>query len=313
MFRLLLFAIFAYFFYLFFWWDKRPAEYSPKVDTRGASSMLCATLTRRVSQILEGSFVGSDGTFGTLEPFKDGVSNVHFLSGSDMRELICVHNSIDDYYDSFSPLDLRARGVSSLSEYLKRIESSCFLKKHDSDNAESTIRQCIKQVDWETVIDGRTGYNSWIDMGRLRALPWKIGLIGGDFEKTYEYGLPHTRGDVIIIPGSHCRKGKEDELLDTLIHEQLHVYQKMYPEDFQKYLDFQGFVRHCKRKDIQNVAANPDADEWVYSKDGEIFVGQYSGGGTVLDRAPFGANYKSVIFKPINHPRYDCPQEYAVY
>jgi len=270
MFRLLLFAIFAFFFYLFFWWE------------------------------------------GSLEGFshpKDGGSNVQILSGVEMRELICVRGSIDDYYDSFSPLDLRARGVSSLSEYLKRIESSCFLKKHDSDNAESIIRQCIKQVDWETVIDGGSENKSWINMDRLRALPWKIGLTSEGSEKTYEYGLPHTRGDVIIIPVSHCGKGGEDELLDTLMHEQLHVYQKMYPEDFQKYLDFHGFVRHSLRKNIQNVAANPDADEWVYSKDGEIFVGQYSGG----DRAPFGANYKSVTFKPINHPRFDCPQEYAVY
>jgi hypothetical protein len=298
MFRLLLFAIFAFFFYLIFWFDKRPAEYPPKVDTRGASSMLCATLTRRVSQTLEG--------------FKDGGSNVRILSSVEMRELICVRNSIDDYYDSFSALDLRARGVSSLSEYLKRIESSCILRKHDLDNAESTIRQCIKQVDWEKVIEDRMGNNSWIDMGRLCALPWKIGLTEG---KTYEYGLPHTRGDIIIIPVSHCGKGSkaEDELLDTLMHEQLHVYQKMYPEDFQKYLDSEGFVRHCKRKDIQNVAANPDADEWVYSKDGEIFVGQYSGSDSVGRRAPFGANYKSVTFKPMNHPRFDCPQEYAVY
>jgi len=300
MFRLLLFAIFTYFFYLFFWWDKRPAEYPPKVDTRGASSMLCATLTRRVSQ-----------TDGTLEPFNNDVSNVRILSGVEMRELICVRGSIDDYYDSFSALDLRARGVSSLSEYLKRIESACLLDMpSEQGNVESTIRQCIKQVDWETVIDGSLEKNSWINMDRLRALPWKIGLTEG---KTYEYGLPHTRGDIIIIPVSHCGKGGEDELLDTLMHEQLHVYQKMYPEDFQKYLDNEGFVRHCKRKDIQNVAANPDADEWVYSKDGEIFVGQYSGGGTVLDRAPFGANYKSVTFKPMNHPRFDCPQEYAVY
>ena len=235
------------------------------------------------------------------------MSNVRILSGVEMRELICVRGSIDDYYDSFSPLDLRARGVSSLSEYLKRIESSCFLKKHDSDmrgNIESTIRQCIKQVDWETVINSGLGKNSWINMERLRALPWKIGLTCEGSEGTYEYGLPHTRGDVIIIPVSHCGKGKEDELLDTLIHEQMHVYQKMYPEDFKKYLDNEGFVRHSLRKNIQNVAANPDADEWVYSKDGEIFVGQYSGG---------GSNYKSVTFKPINHPRYDCPQEYAVY
>jgi hypothetical protein len=75
MFRLLLFAIFAFFFYLFFWFD------------------------------------------GSFEGFKDGGSNVRILSGVEMRELICVRGSIDYYYDSFSAWDLRARGVSSVSEY----------------------------------------------------------------------------------------------------------------------------------------------------------------------------------------------------
>ena len=268
MFRLLLFAIFAYFFYLFFWTE---------VQRTG----------------------GSKGTTKGTESFEE-ISRVRILTGEETRKIICAKSGIDNYYDSFSALDLRARGVSSLNEYLRRIESVCLDGACDPDK-ESIIRRCVEKVDW-TDVNSRG--SQWIDMGRLRALPWTIALTKGN-GSAYEYGLPHTRGDVIIIPESAV--ADTDEFVDTLMHEQLHVYQKMYPEDFQKYLDSEGFVRHCWRKspnELENVAANPDADEWVYSKDGEIFVGQYTGG---------GANYKSVTFKPINHARYDCPQEYAVY
>lgn len=260
MFGLLLFAIFAYFFYLFFWTE------------------------------------GTTLYDGSKEGFEENVK-VRILTGEETRNIICAKRGVDNYYDSFSALDLRARGVSSLNEYLRRIESVCLRGTCDT-NKESIIRRACAKVDWADIEKKRT---QWINMERLRALPWTIALTKGK-GSAYEYGLPHTRGDVIVIPESDVVES--DDFVDTLMHEQLHVYQKMYPEDFQKYLDFQGFVRHSLRKNIQNVAANPDADEWVYSKDGEIFVGQYSGG---------GSNYKSVTFKPVNHPRFDCPQEYAVY
>lgn len=279
MFRLLLFAIFAYFFYLFFWTEVQRTGGSKGTSEDG----------------------GSKGTEGF-----EGKVKVRILTGEETRKIICAkrtlevqrtvgfRETLDNYYDSFSALDLRARGVSSLNEYLRRIESVCLDGACDPDT-ESIIYKCVEKVDFEQK------RRHWINMERLRALPWTIAVTKGN-GSAYEYGLPHTRGDVIIIPESAVVES--DDFVDTLMHEQLHVYQKMYPEDFQKYLDSEGFVRHCWRREIQNVAANPDADEWVYSKDGEIFVGQYTGG---------GANYKSVTFKPINHARYDCPQEYAVY
>ncbi len=286
MFRLLLFAIFAYFFYLFFWTEVQtePFEGSVKVIR-----ILTGEETRKIICAKRGT-LEVQRTVGEQPAVAPRVST-HILSGADISR-----GTLDNYYDTFSALDLRARGVSSLNEYLRRIESVCC----DCDaHKESIIRRCINKVDFEK-IHGH-GAPTWINMGRLRALPWTIAVTKGK-GLAYEYGLPHTRGDVIIIPESAV--SDTDEFVDTLMHEQLHVYQKMYPEDFQKYLDSEGFVRHCWRKEIQNVAANPDADEWVYSKDGEIFVGQYTGGGD---------DYKSVTFKPINHPRYDCPQEYAVY
>lgn len=217
---------------------------------------------------------------------------ITILSNTEVIDLL-VHNPPDNYYDSLTTLDLKARGIreeDSLDTYLRKIETVLSRYKSSSENKKKII-ECIENME-----DTGDLYD-WVDKERWRALPWKIAMTPGGFE----YGFPHTRGDVIVIPDSSC---VEEHLANTLLHEQLHVYQKMYPDDFQKYLDSQGFVRYCRRKDIQNVAANPDADEWVYMKDGEVFVGQYAS----LD--PVGA--KSIVYKPVNSPRYDCPQEYSI-
>jgi len=284
MFRLLLFAIFAYFFYLFFWETEFKGSKEGFEDAKPVVRILTGEETRKIICAKKG-ILEVQRTVGFRETLEVPL---------EVQRTVGFRETLDNYYDSFSALDLRARGVSSLNEYLRRIESVCLDGTCDPDT-ESIIRRCVNKVDFEQK------RRHWIDMERLRALPWTIAVTKGK-GSAYEYGLPHTRGDVIIIPESAV--ADTDDFVDTLMHEQLHVYQKMYPEDFQKYLDSEGFVRHCWRREIQDVAANPDADEWVYSKDGEIFVGQYTGS---------GADYKSVTFKPINHARYDCPQEYAVY
>jgi hypothetical protein len=224
----------------------------------------------------------------TFEGFEG--SNVQILSNDSVLDLL-VYNPPDNYYDSFSNLDLKARNVKSLDEYLRKIRSVS-----DGADKNKIIRRCIARACKDMAKEDK-GKRKWIDMNKLRALPWKIAVTSGG--STYEYGFPHTRGDVIVVNEKDVKDG--DEFVDTLLHEQLHVYQKMYPEDFQKYLDSEGFVRYCRRNRIQNVAANPDADEWVYSKDGEVFVGQY---------ALMGMN--KIVYKPMNHPRFDCPQEYSI-
>ena len=228
---------------------------------------------------------------------------ITILSNTEVIDLL-VYNPRDNYYDSLSVLDLKARGVSAaerpLDAYLRKIETLLTTEPIDSSENKKKIIECIDSMELLRSVDTGDLYD-WVDKERWCALPWKIAIVPGGFE----YGFPHTRGDVIVIPGVLCEEVASQRLANTLLHERLHVYQKMYPDDFQKYLDSQGFVRYCRRKDIQNVAANPDADEWVYMKDGEVFVGQYA------SSDPVGA--KSIVYKPVNSPRYDCPQEYCIH
>jgi len=267
---LILFFLF-YIFYLFFWGDSSIGTFEGSKGSIGPDSFI--------------------ETFETFETFEG--KDVQILSNDSVLDLL-VHNPPDNYYDSFSDLDLKARNVKSLDEYLRKIRSVCFY----STNKNKIIRRCIARA--RACAKGGEK-RKWIDMEKLRALPWKIAVTSGG--STYEYGFPHTRGDVIVVNEKDVKDG--DEFVDTLLHEQMHVYQKMYPEDFQKYLDSEGFVRYCRRNRIQNVAANPDADEWVYMKDGEVFVGQYA------SMVQYDQKNK-IFYKPINHPRFDCPQEYSI-
>ena len=47
-----------------------------------------------------------------------------------------------------------------------------------------------------------------------------------------DWGMPYTKGNVIILPQNRIGRGKE--LGKTLTHEKLHLYQRKYPELFKK-------------------------------------------------------------------------------
>jgi len=58
------------------------------------------------------------------------------------------------------------------------------------------------------------------------------------------------------------------DLTKTLIHEKIHVYQKLFPEDTKKHFTSKGLYVAAKRDVNDNIRANPDSDEYIY-KDGK--------------------------------------------
>ena len=70
-------------------------------------------------------------------------------------------------------------------------------------------------------------------------IPWYICCTQG---LSYENGVPHTRGNYIIISKEHIKNKDVNELANTLVHEKVHVYQKLYPDDVSKYLEKYNFL-----------------------------------------------------------------------
>jgi hypothetical protein len=221
---------------------------------------------------------------------KDAFSNsIYFLSANETRDLISSNS--DGYFNRFTKNDLTARNAVGLEQYIQGFNCSDF-----SDSDKDLISDCIAEI--ETIVI-KDPYVDWVDSEKFHAIPWKIGLITDD---SYEYGLPHTRIDAIFLPKKSVSQTAKD-LINTLMHEKLHVYQKMYPDDFQKYLDHHGFVKYGNGG--LDLAANPDTDDYVYAVKKVVHCGKYAKG-----HKP-GIN--SIVYQPINDPKYDHPRELAVY
>jgi hypothetical protein len=215
----------------------------------------------------------------TDEGFVSSEKTILFLSGDEAAKHV-IEDS-DGYLSSLSIHDLHIRGTDSLETYKHKIRNSFVDCEND---LKIKIRNCIQNMVLDDV-------PLWLDKEKFLAMPWKIGFMSG---ATYEYGWPHTRGDVIYLPANSVENG----LTNLLLHEQCHVYQKKYAGEFRKYIEGEGFVRVREKKDTD--AANPDSDGWVYMKDGEEWGGVYGKDG-------------KLVYKPINKPAYDHPCEYFVY
>jgi hypothetical protein len=138
----------------------------------------------------------------------------------------------DHYYDTFTRFDLRARRVASIAEYIDRIPHAIV---DTSTKLHARIREAVPIVDARLARIQQVGFNGQ----KAADLPWRIGFMKNN-KAGYEDGLPHTRVDLIMLPTS-LAKTSDRELIDTLFHEKVHIYQKAYPRDLKRWLAHNGF------------------------------------------------------------------------
>jgi hypothetical protein len=173
----------------------------------------------------------------------------------------------DHYYDTFTRFDLRARHVASVADYIDRIPHAIV---DASTDLHARIKKAVPIVDARLARIQQVGFNGQ----KAADLPWRIGFIK-DNKSGYEDGLPHTRVDLIMLP-TRLAKACDNELINTLFHEKVHIYQKAYPRDMEKWLAHNGFERVRRRTKGSRIRANPDIDEWVYRDANRVYKCLYS-------------------------------------
>lgn len=190
-----------------------------------------------------------------------------FLTDSETQEVL--NGDADHYYQTFNKVDLKVRKSKTMEDYLVKIANSgCFAMEENKEK----IVDCIERVQTQLtprrneVIDG-------IQIGKLLDLEWRIGFTCDDI---YESGLPHTRGNVIILNNLDIQRRTLEETCQLLIHEKVHVYQKTYAEETNAHLT-EHFDIVKKKSDNARVPANPDVDENIYKRkqDGKILESEY--------------------------------------
>jgi hypothetical protein len=221
-------------------------------------------------------------------------NNTNYINKSDLQNYLI--KDVDNYYKNFSDKDFKTRKINNIEHYYNNIKLSCV---DFNNNIINILNNCINKANNKLNKYSCVGF----DGSKCANIQWKIGIVK---DKLYEEGYPHTRYDVIIIP--LYLLNNSSELINTLIHEKIHVYQKLYPEDINEYLKNNGFTKYKLRNEYNrmvNTRSNPDMDEWIYKdKDGNIMMAEY------IDNPKSIMDVKTI---PINNSKYEHPFEFMAY
>ena len=182
-------------------------------------------------------------------------SETIFLEPNELKEILLQDN--DNYYDKFYDYDWKARNVKNKEEYLNNIKNNNVCLSWTRKQKE-IVEKAINNINYNNNVD--------IDISNI---PWIIGLTNDN----YENGYPHTRGKIIIL---NTKNIYSSNLIETLIHEKIHVYQKMYPDITNTIINKLNFKLVGKRKYSDMVRVNPDTDNNIYSYNNNMMKAMYT-------------------------------------
>lgn len=183
---------------------------------------------------------------------RETFTNVSFsiLSPTEVRDFI--QNDGDGYIRSLTQPDLHARKCKTHDEYKSRVFES--VATIVTDQQRELLEKAI------TTVNGFSKLAP-LSSSKFHSIPWKVAVMEGNI---YEEGLPHTRADIIFITRNMIEQSPS--LASTLLHEKVHVYQRLYPEDIQTWMEKHGFVASARRNTQPLARSNPDLDDWIYTK-----------------------------------------------
>lgn len=180
------------------------------------------------------------------------------------------------YFHNLGTSDLLARDCDSSCSYRDRVLNSLsFLSSGDPQV--KMLFEHAKQSD--SICAGHLVPA----LAALPAVPWKFALLNN----AVEGGMPHTHSDVVCLPLSLLSESR-DVVVRTLVHEKLHVLQRVRPNICHDYLDGAGWVRVGRKNDmhldvLNKVRSNPDLDEFIYKRGESCPTVSLLNGGTLTD------------------------------
>jgi hypothetical protein len=201
----------------------------------------------------------------SIEPFASASTVfVDYLSATQTAAFILA--DVDTYIASLSIPDLYARGATSHSEYRTRAA------KASVDFTEAQKTRIDDATDRADAFFATSSSNDYIEPNLMRKIRWRFAMTNDT--NVYEGGFPHTRADLIFVTPALI---DSKDLIKTLVHEKVHVYQRKHGAEFQAVLKKKKYVRLGLRSTVPLIRANPDLDKYVYEDPaGEVMAISYA-------------------------------------
>ena len=212
------------------------------------------------------------------------------LTPDEARSQLRGKPSVLAYFGSMNRADLRARRQEDRNGYHDHYMASFM------DFDASQRKQLEK---WTRAADALCRSHA-----RLARIPWKFARQRSDVEE----GLPHTLDTVIVLSDPFFAQAV-DRCVETLIHEKIHVYQRLYPlYTYKLFHDVWQYAIFDVQSKYEDARSNPDLNGIVYSKNKVGFYMKYRGD------AAGGLNAAAVEgVRGTTRERYEHPNERMAY
>ena len=180
-------------------------------------------------------------------------SNIEFFNKSKTVKFFL--DDEDNYVGNLTKYDIISLGCKNHQEY---IQKSCEDARDFTDFEKQKLEIACTEADdfFRNQLD-----IPYVDNITLANMPWILAKTKGE---VYEEGYPHTRMNVIFITDNVVDSSMKN-LVRVLIHEKVHVYERLYPQLMNKWLKYHGYKPHKRLKDYKLGRSNPDLDGWVYT------------------------------------------------
>jgi hypothetical protein len=177
-------------------------------------------------------------------------THIKYLSINEFKN---ITNS-SDYFNNMNTCDLQVRKSNNMNEYLKKYQ----LGYRSFTVAQKTILANIVNI-----IDNKI--DIYINFKNIK---WIFVKIDTNLENSY----PHTIENVIILSNNFFNYSIDSQI-NTIIHEKVHIYQRMYPE----YINILYNKWEFKKTDItfNNNRNNPDI-KYYYTYNNNLLIQLYT-------------------------------------
>lgn len=197
------------------------------------------------------------------------------------------------YFDRMSKYDLIARNTKSIEEYKKKYTSSIeFFNEKEKKHLSLLCNRINKKI------------------------KWKIAKINNEIEM----GFPHTIYDTIILSKNFFTYTIKEQL-KILIHEQIHVYQKLNTLETELKIQKNNYILFDRIENYELARNNPDINGNIYlhsnssSKDKYILIQMYNSKNpkSLLDSTLYKIYITTSKIEKANINEYEHPLEEEAY
>ena len=183
-------------------------------------------------------------------------NNVYFMNNEETKQFFLKDD--DRYVSNLSKYDIYARRAKTNKEYLELISNSA---SNFTDEEISRLIKCSHDAD---IFFKKLYIKKYKDIKGtdIAAIKWIYAITDNNI---YEEGLPHTRMNIIFL-SKNIFKNTDSELTNTIIHEKIHIYQRLNPYLFNKILASMNYSI-VDRNLIENnylIRSNPDVNNYIY-------------------------------------------------